>query len=448
MTPHTEPRLDGFEFLEYLGGGAFGQVWKAWDVKMQVFRAVKVLSKERFRECDAQRLLAEAQTMAHLPKHRNRVAVHHFKDGVTNCFLVMDYVSGGTLSRQTSPSKPLTWGRAARFAAGVADALLDVHGSGLLHRDIKPDNILWDPETDEAVLGDFGIAVSMDLAGRGGGTKGYIGPEVYRGAASAKSDVFSLATTLAHLVTGECPREANWPTGCRNWPSLPDELRQVIGAGLDLDPDRRADLPTFLALLREARWKALTDQILRNGPDKTGSVKLQASVAVAGPDRPTAFRPLLKEDRLLPATTGDFVKVEAQANADGYLTVLVLESSGQLEVGLPCPTEPQNHFRAGQRCNLVFRLTPPAGTERILIHWSAKAVQRTFLQWRDWIEHTGIASEDTGVERRPGLLRGAELMRVKKGPVPEGHCRVLVIPVAHTAPKEAGRAGRLCGQAG
>ena len=75
MTPIARPKLDGFEFLEYLGGGAFGQVWKTRDVKMNVFRAVKVLPKDRFRECDARRLLREAQTVAQLPKHRNRVAV-------------------------------------------------------------------------------------------------------------------------------------------------------------------------------------------------------------------------------------------------------------------------------------------------------------------------------------------------------------------------------------
>jgi hypothetical protein len=64
MTPPTKPRLEGFEFLEHLGAGKFGQVWKAWDVKLKVFRAIKVLAKERFRECDAQRLLEEAQTQA------------------------------------------------------------------------------------------------------------------------------------------------------------------------------------------------------------------------------------------------------------------------------------------------------------------------------------------------------------------------------------------------
>jgi serine/threonine-protein kinase len=431
MTPLGRPKLDGFEFLDYLGGGTFGQVWKALDLKMKVLRAIKVLDKERFRECNARRLLAEAQTMAQLPKHRNRVAVHHFKEGVTNCFLIMDFVSGGALSRRTSPGQPLPWGQATRYAAGVADALKDVHARGLLHRDIKPDNILWDPDLDEAVLGDFGIAVSVELAARGGGTRGYIAPEVYQGVASPKSDVYSLAATLLHLVTSERPKENARLDDYAHWASLPEELRQVLQSGLEPDPDRRVDLPTFLALLREARWKALTDRMLADLPSSSGTVRLQAAVAVAEADRPSAFRPLLQNGRPVPARTGDFVKIEAQADADGYLTVLILESSGQLEVGLPCPTEPHNHFQAGQRCNLIFRLSPPVGTERILIHWSAQEVQRTPSQWLQWVERTGHTTENPDSGAPEVRVRGMDLLRVKKGPAPEGQRRILVIPVPH-----------------
>jgi hypothetical protein len=431
MTPIARPKLDGFDFLDYLGGGVFGQVWKARDVKMNVLRAVKVLSRQRFRECDARRLLVEAQTLAKLPPHRNRVAVHYFKDGITNSFLIMDYISGGALSQRISPGRPLPWGQAARYVAGAADALRGVHALGIVHLDIKPANILWDPDPDEAVLGDFGLAVAVAQAGPGSGTRGYIAPEVYRGAASLQSDVFSLAATLLHLVTGEHPAEHIAPEEHAHWASVPEELRQVIQAGMESDPARRADLPTFLARLREARWKALTDRMLAAVPDTQCPVKLQATVAVASADRPAVFRPLLKDGRPVPAATGDFVKIEAQATADGNLTVLVLESSGELQVTLPCPTEPQNRFRAGQVCSLIFRLAPPAGTERILIHWSAKGVQRTRQEWREWVERAGLVLEDNDTDDRPMPLRGVEVLRVKKGPAPEGHSRTLVIPVPH-----------------
>ena len=433
MNHPAAPRLDGFEFLDYLGGGAFGQVWKALDVKMNVLRAVKVLPRERFREEHARMLLEEAQTLAHLPKHRNRMAVHYFKEGVTNSFLVMDYVPGGALSRQTSPGRPLPWARAIRYVSGVGDALLDVHARGLLHRDINPDNIMWDPEPDEAVLGDVGIAVAVGPAAGCGGTRGYVAPEAYRGAAAAKSDVFSLAASLLHLVTGLPPREHAPPAEHPGWASLSEDLRQVLLSGLDPDPARRADLPTFLCRLRKARWKALTDRMTANMPEAASVVKLQASVAVAGADRPDAFRPLQKDGLRVPARTGDFVKVEAQANADGYLTVLVLESSGDVQVGLPHPTEPENRFRAGQRCSLIFRLTPPDGVERVLVHWSAQGERRTPSQWRQWLD-AGLAPGEAEMDH-PGLaVRGAEVLRMNKGPAPEGNSRVLVIPVPHVAP--------------
>ncbi len=166
MTLANKPKLDGFEFLDNLGGGAFGQVWKALDVKMKVFRAIKVLHKVSFSEREVRRLIEEAQRLAQLPRHRNRVEVHYLKDGVTNCFLVMDYLSGGCLAKLTSPGRPMPWAQAARYAAGVADALFDVHAQGMLHRDIKPDNILLNVDTDEAVLADFGIAIAVDQAGR------------------------------------------------------------------------------------------------------------------------------------------------------------------------------------------------------------------------------------------------------------------------------------------
>src|SRR5262245_19295173 len=117
--PHNAPKLDGFDFLQFLGGGGFGEVWLARDRTLNVFRAVKVLPKGHVRASLVRRLVEEAQKLARLPKHRNQVQVFLCKDGITNCFLVMEYVAGGPLSRLTSPERPLPWGRAARYVAGV-----------------------------------------------------------------------------------------------------------------------------------------------------------------------------------------------------------------------------------------------------------------------------------------------------------------------------------------
>src|SRR5262249_40013954 len=161
------------------------------DLAMKVNRAVKVVPHDRFRESTVRRLKAEAQKMARLPPHPNRVQVHRLEDNVTNCFVVMDFVDGGGIHKQTSPARPLPWGRAARYVAGVGAALADMHALDLLHLDIKPDNIFLDTARDEAVLGDFGLVAFLDeLRGYAGGTDGYMASEVLRGGASVKSDVF------------------------------------------------------------------------------------------------------------------------------------------------------------------------------------------------------------------------------------------------------------------
>jgi serine/threonine protein kinase len=361
------------------------------------------------------------------------VAVHHFKDGVTNSFLIMDYVPGGDLRRRTSPARPLPWGQAARYVAGVADALRDVHARGILHRDIKPANILWDPDPDEAVLADFGIAVQSDLAGQGGGTKGYIAPEVNWGAASFQSDVFSLAGTLLHLVTGEHPREDAAPADYANWSKLPEELQGIILAGLEPDPQRRADLPRFLSLLREARWQALCRRILRKAPPAATAVRLEATVAVARPHDPETFYPLIpRRGPDLQVHTGDYVKIEAAASADGYHTVLTLGTSGELELALPRASKPHHHFAAGQRHTLLFRLTPPVGTERILIIWSRDKPRQDLIRWRRWLEQVEPGEEDTHPERS---LRGLEIMGSEPHALPEGNWRALVIPIFHSPPR-------------
>src|SRR5262249_41410858 len=148
----------------------------------------------------------EAQAQARLPHHRNRVIVHQIKDGITNCFLVMDYLAGGSLDRLTSPARPMPWPRAVRYIARVGDGLLEVHERGLLHRDIKPATILLDPGRDDAVLGDFGLAGALGGPNAVAGTRAYMAPEVSgHGKASPRSDVYSLAASLLHLVSGSPP---------------------------------------------------------------------------------------------------------------------------------------------------------------------------------------------------------------------------------------------------
>ena len=117
----------------------------------------------------------------------------------------MQYVSGGSLSDLLKSEGPLDWQRAARYVADVGEGLLEVHERGIVHRDVKPANILWDPRRDEALLTDFGVAARLADPAAIAGSIPYMAPEAFDGRVSPSLDVYSLAATFFHLVTGSAP---------------------------------------------------------------------------------------------------------------------------------------------------------------------------------------------------------------------------------------------------
>src|SRR5262249_46599066 len=150
--------------------------------------------------------------------------------------------------------------------------------------------------------------------------------------------------TLLHLVTGRRPAEVAPAAGLDAGPPLPAALRGVITAGLEADEARRPDLATFLARVREARWATLVERVLGAGA-APGPGRLHVAVSVATTEDPDTFHPPGPDGAWpVPLAAGDFIKVEAAANADGYHTVLILSSSGETHVVLPRPTAPTNHF--------------------------------------------------------------------------------------------------------
>jgi serine/threonine protein kinase len=394
-------------------------VWLATDENLRQERAVKVLSRGRFTQGDFDRLVAEARLMAQLPRHRNRVQVHALVPGGTDWFLIMEHVEGGALSGQTSLERPMAWERAARYTADVADGLVDMHALGVLHRDIKPANILWDSQRDEALLCDFGIAAPADKDVGARGTQGFVAPELDGGAASFESDVFSLAATLFCLVTGRPPfDDRHDPSGIQQTGVGLDRLRaalrhvpraieEVILAGLEPDPDRRVDLATFTARLRGAHLQALADKLLELSRRSGSRVKLDVSVSSARegelvfrpvpleaqPVEPTRNMVLVPEPApVAPVRTGDLVRLEVTADADGYLTVLNLGSSGELRVVFPNPAARDNRVRAGQPHRLTVKLTPPAGTDRAAVIWTARPSTLAPAEWRERIEAGQMAT--------------------------------------------------------
>jgi len=190
--------------MESVGSGGMGVVWRAEDERLARTVAVKQLlthpglSDEQAEEA-RRRAMREARTAARL-QHRNAIAVFDVAEHDGNPWLVLEFLRSRSLSAVLAERGTLPSGEVARLGAQVASALAAAHEAGIVHRDVKPGNVLLD-EDGLAKITDFGISRTMDdstitQSGMVAGTPAYLAPEVARGAQPDRaSDVFSLGAT-------------------------------------------------------------------------------------------------------------------------------------------------------------------------------------------------------------------------------------------------------------
>jgi serine/threonine protein kinase/Tol biopolymer transport system component len=211
--------LGRYHILEQLGEGGMATVYKAYDTRLERDVAVKVIRVDQFGSAVLERILKrferEAKALARLT-HPNIVHVNDFGDQDGIPYLVMDYLPGGTLKQQMG--KPMPWQDAVKLLLPVADALEYAHSQGIIHRDVKPSNILL-TQHGQPMLTDFGIAKILEIedtqtqtgTGMGVGTPEYMAPEQWIGQATLQSDIYSLGVIFYELVTGRKPFLADTP---------------------------------------------------------------------------------------------------------------------------------------------------------------------------------------------------------------------------------------------
>ncbi|MGE5745021.1 MAG: protein kinase domain-containing protein [Gemmatimonadota bacterium] len=205
----------GFELGAKLGEGGFGVVYRARDVRLRRDVAVKLLRRELVSgEGFVERFEREAQALAAL-RHPNIVPVYAIGDQGELIYLIMPFVEGVTLTDYLREHGRLALDEAARILRAVGGALTAAHGVGLVHRDIKPDNIMLEGPKRHPLLMDFGIAKTGQTGGGVGltstgmvlGTPLYMSPEQAKAdpAVDARSDIYSLGILAYQLFTGELP---------------------------------------------------------------------------------------------------------------------------------------------------------------------------------------------------------------------------------------------------
>jgi serine/threonine protein kinase len=236
-----------------LGGGGMGDVFEARDLRLARRVAVKSCRSSR----PPEDLVAEAELLAGL-SHPGLLTVFDFGFDGPRPFLVLQLVSGGTL-RDRLESGPMPPERVAEIGASIADVLSYVHGEDIVHRDVKPDNVLFDDE-GECYLADFGIAGPSGVRSRAvRGTTGYLAPEQVSGdEVGPATDVYALGLVLLECLTGEVEfpgdSEAAAMARLAHRPKVPGawgkEWRAVLTAMTDLDPAKRPHAATCATLLK------------------------------------------------------------------------------------------------------------------------------------------------------------------------------------------------------
>ena len=302
-----------YELETEVGRGGMGVVYCARDKRLKREIAIKILPPElSFRADIRQRFLREAETAAQL-NHPNIVPIYTVEEKDNLVYFVMAYIKGDNLGQRLQQHGPIPPVEVRRILREVGDALAYAHHRNVIHRDIKPDNIIIDEETGRAMVTDFGIARALTdsgdsrltATGMAIGTPAYMSPEQSAGdhAIDGRSDLYSLGVVGYQMLCGQPPFVANNTPSMlvkhlserpvpvdERWPDLPQDLSRAVMMCLEKDPnDRFPSAAAFSAAL--------------NG----GSMPTLATRASAAPAPPQARREIREvtapvRDRYAPAT--------------------------------------------------------------------------------------------------------------------------------------------------
>ncbi len=288
-----------YRLAESIGRGGMGEVWRAYDETLARHVAVKLLLPQDSDPTATSRFRLEAQTAARID-HPNVVGVRDFGEYDNRLFLVMELVEGPSLATTLTRSGALPAERVARIAAQAAAGLAAAHRQGIVHRDIKPGNLLLDAD-GTLKIGDFGIARFMDdpgaaltATGQIVGTSLYLAPERALGkSAGPASDVYALGCVLYQLLTGRPPFQADTAVAILHQhldavpvpprelgvPGLPPAFESYLLGLLAKEPEHRPAAQQAADWFADGAWQGRPEPL----PDATSPARRTTVASTSAP---------------------------------------------------------------------------------------------------------------------------------------------------------------------
>jgi TolB-like protein/Flp pilus assembly protein TadD len=296
--------ISHYKIVETLGAGGMGEVYRAEDTKLKRFVAIKVLSRDLGRDEEARRRFVREAQAASALQHENICAIHEIGETADGrMFICMDWYDGETLKDRIAKG-PLGIAEAIGIADEIAAGLAEAHGAKIVHRDIKPQNVMITRRGVTKIL-DFGLAKpvgaeTLTKAGSTMGTVAYMSPEQVRGeVVDPRTDIWSLGAVMYEMIAGRRPFKGEYEsavlysiahedpeplTAVRS--GIPLELERIVGKCLAKDPAERyqtaADLSADLRRLAKELSRGTTSGGARSGAARRASHGRRIAAAVAG----------------------------------------------------------------------------------------------------------------------------------------------------------------------